>query len=468
MAKAGVTSTSLFTLFVLLFVQLCASDTSSLNRKVAPGGRHVSGDDSRYVVVFDAGKMDTMFHVFRFDQNANLLKINGSLEVSHGVSEPLSSYAENPAGVASFLVPLLEKALDAVPANLQPETPVLFGAFDELFLLGEDKYEKILETIRGVFSNRSLLYKRDWVTIIPAAKQGAYLWDTINYLMGNIGSDYSKTVGVLNQESASTEMTYAISSKAAANAAEFPGGEEYISTHHIQSNHHYLYSHGYFPYGAYGVRTAILKYTNDSYTYCVTPGYDELFEYYGEIYNVRASPTGSSYEKCRENILLVLNLNATCYFKNCTFDGAWNGGGGAGAENIYLTNGFHNTGADVGIVNRSNPSTNLRLLEYEKVAKEVCGVTSFEEAHSLYPDVPLFDLPYLCMDLVYVYAVLVDGFGIDPTKEVTAVNALSYGDSSLSVQWCLGAALELLSSNHAKMPGMTNVFLPSHNLVQVV
>lgn len=65
----------------------------------------------------------------------------------------------------------------------------------------------------------------------------------------------------------------------------------------------------------------------------------------------------------------------------------------------------------VGIVNRSNPSTNLRLLEYEKVAKEACGVTSFEEAHSLYPDVPLFDLPYLCMDLVYVYTVLVDGFG---------------------------------------------------------
>lgn len=63
--------------------------------------------------------------------------------------------------------------------------------------------------------------------------------------MGNIGSDYSKTVGVLNQESASTEMTYAISSKAAANAAEFPAGEEYISTNHIQSNHYYLYSHGF-------------------------------------------------------------------------------------------------------------------------------------------------------------------------------------------------------------------------------
>lgn len=85
MAKAGVTSTSLFTLFFFLSVQLCASDTSSLNRKVAPGGREVSGDDSRYVVVFDAGKISTMVHVFRFDENANLLEINGSLEVYHEV-----------------------------------------------------------------------------------------------------------------------------------------------------------------------------------------------------------------------------------------------------------------------------------------------------------------------------------------------------------------------------------------------
>lgn len=65
----------------------------------------------------------------------------------------------------------------------------------------------------------------------------------------------------------------------------------------------------------------------------------------------------------------------------------------------------------VGIANRSNPSTDLKLLEYEKAAKVACAVKSFEEAHILYPDVPSFDLPYLCMDLVYVYSVLVDGFG---------------------------------------------------------
>ncbi|KAJ3684284.1 hypothetical protein LUZ61_013448 [Rhynchospora tenuis] len=231
--------------------------------------------------------------------------------------------------------------------------------------------------------------------------------------MGNVGADYSKTVAVLNQESASVQMAYAVSAKAAANAPKFPGGEQYIAAHRIQSNNYYLYSHG-------------------------------------------------------ANVLQALNLNATCYVKNCTFDGAWNGGGGAGLKTIYLSNGFHNTGADIGITNSSNPSTDLRLSEYEKSAKVACGASSFEDARNLFPDVPVFDLPYLCMDLVYVYAVLVDGFGIDPTKLVTAVNSVPHGDSSMRVQWALGLALELISSNHTKMQDITNVFVPSHTLVQIV
>ncbi|KAJ3690908.1 hypothetical protein LUZ61_020072 [Rhynchospora tenuis] len=439
MAKLGIASISLLSLFALLSLQFCASDAGLLNRIVASGGQEISGDNGRYVVVFDAGKFMTTVHVFNFDQNVNLLKINGSLEVSHQVQEVLSSYADNPAAVA----------------------------IDELFLLGEKKYEKILNVIRDLLSESPFLYKSEWVTILPGAKQGVYLWETINYLMGNVGRDYSKTVAVLNQDVATVQMAYAVSLKAAINAPKLPRGEEYITAHHIQSNNYYLYSHGYFPYGAYAVRAEILKYTNDSYNYCMTSGYNEQMNYYGEIYNVRASPSGSSYEKCRENVLQALNLKATCYIKNCTFDGAWNGGGGAGLEKIYLTGGFHNTGADVGITNRDIPSTDLKLLEYEELAKVSCGAKSLEEAHNLFPIVPAFDLPYLCMDLVYVYSILADGFGIDPTEVVTALNTVQYEGSSFRVQWTLGAALELVSSKHTKMEDIPNVLLSSHTSNQV-
>lgn len=86
MAKAaGETSITFLALFLFLFVQFFASDANLLNQKAAPGGREVSRDCGRYVVVFDAGKISTDVHVFRFDERANLLEINGGLEVYHNV-----------------------------------------------------------------------------------------------------------------------------------------------------------------------------------------------------------------------------------------------------------------------------------------------------------------------------------------------------------------------------------------------
>lgn len=59
----------------------------------------------------------------------------------------------------------------------------------------------------------------------------------------------------------------------------------------------------------------------------------------------------------------------------------------------------------------AKPSTELRLLEFEKAAKMACEAKSFEEAHILMPVVALVELPYVCLDFVFVYSVFVDGFG---------------------------------------------------------
>lgn len=71
---------------------------------------------------------------------------------------------------------------------------------------------------------------------------------------------------------------------------------------------------------------------------------------------------------------------------------------------------------------------------------------SVEEAKIEYPNVNDVDVPYLCMDLAYQYTLLVDGFGVERTKEITVVDKVKHGEYYVEAAWPLGSAIEAVSS----------------------
>jgi hypothetical protein len=95
----------------------------------------------------------------------------------------------------------------------------------------------------------------------------------------------------------------------------------------------------------------------------------------------------------------------------CTFGGVWNGGGGGGQKKMFVASFFFDRAAEAGFVDPNQPVAEVRPLDFEKAANKACNMR-MEEGKSKFPRVEEDNLPYLCLDLVYQYTLLVDGFGM--------------------------------------------------------
>ncbi|KAL1202815.1 Apyrase 2 [Cardamine amara subsp. amara] len=415
------------------------------NRKGGPNSRGLKN----YAVIFDAGSSGSRVHVYCFDQNLDLLPLGNELELFLQLKPGLSAYPTDPRQAASSLVSLLDKAEASVPRELRPKTPVRVGATAGLRTLGHEASENILKAVRELLRDRSMLKtEANDVTVLDGTQEGSYQWVTINYLLRNLGKPYSDTVGVVDLGGGSVQMAYAISEEDAAIAPKpLEGEDSYVREMYLKGRKYFLYVHSYLHYGLLAGRAEILKVSEDSSDNpCIMTGYDGIYKYGGESFKAAASPSGASLDECRRITLNALKVNDTlCTHMKCTFGGVWNGGQGGGQKNMFVASFFFDRAAEAGFVDPKQPVAKVRPMDFEIAAKKACSMT-LEEGKSKFPRVEEDNLPYLCMDLVYQFTLLIDGFGLEATQTITLVKKVKYGEHAVEAAWPLGSAIEAVSS----------------------
>ncbi|PHT56218.1 Apyrase [Capsicum baccatum] len=408
--------------------------------------RHDDDYPEKYAVIFDAGSTGSRVHVFRFNPNMELLNIANDLEFFLAIKPGLSSYAEDPRAAANSLKPLLEKAEAVVPKNLHTQTPIKIGATAGLRLLKGDASEKILQAVRDLLKNETTLsYKDEWISVLEGNQEGSYFWVALNYLYGNLGKNYSGTIATIDLGGGSVQIAYAVSKQSALNAPKLPKGEPYVQQKSLLGTNYYLYVHSFLNYGLLAARAEILKASKNSTSPCIVEGHDGYYTYNGVAYKAAAQKHGPSVGRCKAVIRKLLQLNAPCKHDNCSFAGVWNGGGGAGTTNLHVSSFFYDFASVVGIVDPKEPSGISQPIQYYKAAKLACQ-TKKQNMKLVFPNIGDKDIPFICMDLMYEYTLLVDGFGIDPYRKTTFVHQVKYKDHLVEAAWPLGSAIDVVSS----------------------
>lgn len=100
---------------------------------------------TEYAVMIDAGSSGSRVHVYRFNVcNDPVLED----EVFHMLEPGLSSFKDDAEGAANSLKPLMEIAVKSVPEEHQKCTPIAVKATAGLRMLGADKSDRILASVR--------------------------------------------------------------------------------------------------------------------------------------------------------------------------------------------------------------------------------------------------------------------------------------------------------------------------------
>jgi apyrase len=343
----------------------------------------------------------------------------------------LSSFKDDPKGGANTLVPLLDHSMAMIPVEQQASTPVNVKATAGLRMLGAAEAERILDATRNLLTTYPFHHDptNGGVEIMGGLDEAYFAWVTVNYLMNNLGKSAEQTAVMLDLGGGSTQI-----------AMSMPIGKGNIQhadnliSKSVMGSDHSMFLHSYLGYGLMAGRDGIFKTSPTGACPCVPPGSTVSFSYNKNDWNAKGE--NSNYAACFD--VAERYLRQPGGFDSPSQPAPQRG------QPIFAMSYYFDVATDVGLIVPGAQDAVLKPEDFVTRAEAVCG-KSADAVQSMYPSVEANRVNFLCIDLTFITALLLEGFRIDRTATLNLAKSINFNGARVETQWTLGAAIEEVS-----------------------
>lgn len=374
--------------------------------------------------MMDCGSTGSRVHVYRWVWEGGALP-NVTDDFFYEIKPGVSSFKDEPLKAGASLQPLLDYALNKMPAARVKDSWVRLYATAGLRLLPTETQEALLSAIRAQLKASPFLFESDdHVAISDGIDEAVDAWVTANYILGGAtASSELDTVGTLDLGGASVQVT-------TRTAGPIPDKHKYVLA--LADNEIPLYAHSHLAYGLKEARKRVdmmVQGRPDKRHPCLLEG--SSVDLGGTTYK-----GSSDFEGCVD---LHRKISDYCHYKieECSplssipppkHDGVF-------LAFSYFWDVLTEFMAD----NRTPTVAQIRAR-----AQQVCSVNAdalaVDHASSYEPGNPEF-LTRACQDMTYILHLLSEHLGFEDNAErIRLVKQIEGKEMS----WTLGASLRML------------------------
>ncbi|CAK9803176.1 Nucleoside diphosphate phosphatase ENTPD5 [Anthophora quadrimaculata] len=309
-----------------------------------------------------------------------------------------------------------------------------------LRLLPGHKAQEILQECRKMFEESGFQISKNSVSIMEGRDEGIFSWFTVNFLLERFNAHNSgSTVAALDLGGGSTQVTF----------SPDPSQEKELDGHvysvNIFSHNMSVYTHSYLGMGLMAARKEILthgmnldnanpKTTIEVRSECVNPIVSTKWGYGGLNYLIKG-PINGTHKLVKTQTFAggevdrpIVNFSECLKIIEKYVSKIKTKPEGLKYHEIHAFSYYFERATEVGLIDPFFGGV-IQVSAFLKQAMDAC-------------DYPNTDQPFICLDLTFIYVLLRDGFGLEPTTKIHLYKKINGHELS----WALGAAFNIIQN----------------------